>query len=770
MNLNIAILDMQPIDPPTGGGRLRLLGLYHGLGDDVEAHYVGTYDWRGPKFRRQMLSPTLEELVVPLTEAHFAAADALSKAANGGVVIDSAFHTQAHLSPDFVSAARKAAQAADVVVFSHPWIYPLVRDALDPANQLIVYDSHNVEGLLRMELLDDGATGTEVVRGVVEIEFEICHAAHLVLACSHEDRAAFMRLYGIPAGRIRLVPNGTFTRQLTPPTPEEKLAARKTLGIGKNPLAFFIGSNYGPNVDAARFIAATLAPALPQVNFAIAGGVCESLDRPLPANLRKAGLLSEEEKHVWLHAADIAINPMFGGSGTNIKMFDFMAAGLPIVSTQIGGRGIELARDDIVIADADKFSGAVAMVLAERDRAASTGAILRNKVDLNFSWERISADLGGLLRRWQTQLRRPRPYFSIVVPTYERHDSLTRLVERIAQQTWRDFELIIVDQSTELWPDRGRNSDIDLHYVHTDVRGAARARNRGADLARGEILAFIDDDCEPSLGWLDAARCAFSDERIAGLEGLITSNCEDSPEWRCVTNDGFEGIGFMTANFFVRTDVFHAVNGFDPAFEYPFREDTDLGWRVLELGPVPFCRDAWVYHPPQPRAVERESLMARSRFFESDALLLRKHPKKYLELFQRESQWAHNPYFWQHFLKGVGRHTVTLPREIRARIPARFREREYANWATEHALLDTEDFSSAAHRAQVVRMMATRCVTALYWSIFRREPDAAGLSYYVGEFSRGKPLHKIVRSMLKSDEFRKIRNSKMPNRRELRVR
>ena len=37
----------------------------------------------------------------------------------------------------------------------------------------------------------------------------------------------------------------------------------------------------------------------------------------------------------------MAINPMFGGSGTNIKMFDFMAAGLPTISTEIGARGIE---------------------------------------------------------------------------------------------------------------------------------------------------------------------------------------------------------------------------------------------------------------------------------------------------------------------------------------------------------------------------------------------------------------------------------------------
>ena len=46
---NVAVLDMQPIAPAVGGGRLRLLGLYHALG--VPTTYVGTYDWPGPGHR-----------------------------------------------------------------------------------------------------------------------------------------------------------------------------------------------------------------------------------------------------------------------------------------------------------------------------------------------------------------------------------------------------------------------------------------------------------------------------------------------------------------------------------------------------------------------------------------------------------------------------------------------------------------------------------------------------------------------------------------------
>ena len=69
-----------------GGGRLRLLGLYHALGPRVKTLYVGTYDWPGPGYRRQMLSSSLEELLIPLSAEHFAEARARSSAVGDRVL------------------------------------------------------------------------------------------------------------------------------------------------------------------------------------------------------------------------------------------------------------------------------------------------------------------------------------------------------------------------------------------------------------------------------------------------------------------------------------------------------------------------------------------------------------------------------------------------------------------------------------------------------------------------------------------------------------
>ncbi len=664
--LQVTVLDMQVIDPPTGGGRLRLLGLYHGLGPNVRARYVGTYDWPGPEFRRQDLSDGLEEILVPLSSAHFAAAERCATKLGGRGVIDLTFHRLAKLSEAYVAAAREAAASADVVVFSHPWIHPLVQDVLDRERQLVVYDAHNMEGLLRADLLDDGGPGTEVVRDVVAVEAILCRTADLVLACSHEDRDAFRRIYGIAADRIRLAPNGAFTEIIRPPAAEERTRLRRDYGVSDRPVAIFLGTNYGPNVDAARFIGDTLAPALPGIEFVVIGGAGDAV--PERAPVRTTGAVSETEKRAWLQLADIGINPMFGGSGTNIKMLEFMSAGLPVVTTPIGARGIETGGKAFLVADRAAFAKQLTAVAGNSELRHTLATAARAEAESHYSWERISLQVGRILSRHARRHRRA-PFFSVVVPTYGRHATLSRLVQRLADQSCRDFEVIVVDQTPQPWPDRDRIEGLDLHYVHTDVRGAVTARNTGASIASGSVIAFTDDDCEPSRDWLEAARQAFEQSEIAGLEGLILSDRLDDPDWRPVTNSGFEGT-FMTANLFIRTAVFHAVGGFDLRFDHPhFREDTDLGWRVQEVGTIPFSREAWVYHPPQSRALERESLAERSRFFEKDALLLLKHPTKYCELLDRERQWRHNPLFWEYFMRGVRTWGVDLPPALRSLVP-----------------------------------------------------------------------------------------------------
>jgi len=402
--LKVTVLDMQPIDPPVGGGRLRLLGLYHNLGNGIDTVYVGTYDWPGPGYRRHNLSETLEEIDVPLSKAHFKAAGELSESLGGKTAIDVAFHQQAFLSPEYVKVAREKAADADIVIISHPWVWPLAEDILDQNRQILVYDSHNVEGLLRTDLLDDGGgSGTAVAREVVRIEYELCCKADLIITCSHADRLLYGKLYDIPLDRIRVMPNGVFTETVFPADDKTQEKARNRCAVSRPHVAFFLGSYYHPNIEAAAFIARELSPVMTDTEFVIGGGAGEGLiangiDIKSKPNLRLEGALSEQDKRAWLSAADIAINPMFSGSGTNIKMFDFMAAGLPTVTTQTGARGI-MGEDGkhYVLATKQEFVKHIKALLNNSVQRARIGKNARDLVLENYSWERISPMLGDLL-------------------------------------------------------------------------------------------------------------------------------------------------------------------------------------------------------------------------------------------------------------------------------------------------------------------------------------------------------------------------------------
>ncbi len=671
--MRVAIVDIEPIDPPVGGSRIRLKGLFHALGPDVTATYVGAFHWRGPAARRFRHSPTLEEITIPFSEAHFLAVERLGALWDGTGMIDATFPRFGTLSPDFCREALAAIAGADVVVFSHPWLYAIGRAAIAAAaaagkRPLVLYDAHNVEGLLRRALLSGTEGGRQLADEAEALERALCEAADLVLCCSHEDRMIFVQRYGIPAAKTRLAPSGGFCADLAPPTAPAHAAARAALGLGRQPVALFIGNLFPPNVEAATFICDRLAPACPGVTFAIVGSCGDPLAErrapPLPPNVRLPGKVDEAAKQQWLAAADMAINPMFSGSGTNVKMFDFMAAGLPIATTPFGARGIDRT-DAFAMADAGGFAAAVAELAADRDRRREMGGRARALCENAFDWAMISAELGIVMRAHRPG-QGPAPTFSVVIPTLDRGEKLIRLLDLLAVQRERDFEVLVVDQSAAPVA-----LDLDLGFpltlIHSRVRGAARARNVAAAAARGSILAFTDDDCEPPEHWLSEARLVLEGTSFVGLEGRVYSDRLGDPAWRSVHNYGVEGAGFMTCNLFVRAETFHRLNGFDTAFDARhFREDTDFGWRLEAQGPVAFSERAFIYHPPWSRAIPRESEQARNQMFEVDALLMRKHPERYRACFLREGHWRRGAAFWEPFMRGVQRYGVSLPDYVRA--------------------------------------------------------------------------------------------------------
>jgi FkbM family methyltransferase len=666
----VLITDNQCIQPAVGGGRLRLLGLYRTLTEGIEATYVGTYDWRGPEYRELRLSRRLREIDIPQSPEHFVINEHLNALLPGKTIIDVTIPWLVWSSPALVEAVRKHAEEADVVIFSHPWMYGCVRDVVRGSEKLVIYDSQNCEAVLRAKLLGSNEFGTCLAKSVKWIEGLLCEESDLILACSDEDKQTFIEVYGVNPQKIIVVPNGVNVRAIRPASPTARARARQHLAV-EGFVALFIGSAYPPNIEAVGVILNQLAPANPEVTFLLVGGVSDrsivaAVAAHIPGNVRLLGVVSDAERDEAYAAANVAINPMFTGSGTNIKMLDFLAAGLPTITTPVGARGIHNRNQAcFIVDDSSRFSDWINELRHNTRLRTSLATESRKLAEETYDWRPISAQLGKLIieRCRAKSSHGSSPYFSVIIPSYERPASLKKLLGLLSRQVFADFEVVVVDQSaTPLEPGLLR-CNFALQYIHTTERGPAKSRNLGIQQAKGQVFAFTDDDCEPDIHWLANAYKHFQDEGIVGLEGLVESDTTDTERYRIVTNQGFEGIGFMTANFFIRRKVIDELGGFDERFERPFREDTDLGWRVSAYGQIPFARDVKVLHPAQPKDVQRESMGGRTRFFEYDPILFHKHPKRYLQLLKVEGHYARTPGFWEHFMRGIVRHTLDVPVE-----------------------------------------------------------------------------------------------------------
>jgi glycosyltransferase involved in cell wall biosynthesis len=87
------------------------------------------------------------------------------------------------------------------------------------------------------------------------------------------------------------------------------------------------------------------------------------------------------------------------------------------------------------------------------------------------------------------------PRVSIIIPTYNRSSIVPRAIESVLQQTWSDYELIVIDDgSTDDTHDRLQDYEGRIQYVYQANRGFSAARNAGVKLANGEWIAFLDSD------------------------------------------------------------------------------------------------------------------------------------------------------------------------------------------------------------------------------------------------------------------------------------
>lgn len=227
------------------------------------------------------------------------------------------------------------------------------------------------------------------------------------------------------------------------------------------------------------------------------------------------------------------------------------------------------------------------------------------------------------------------PAFSVVVPSAGPEAGVARLLDALARQTLprERFEIIIARDGAAISPGlRARLEALGARLVPHDRRsGPGAARNRGAALARGEFLAFTEDDCEPAADWL--ARAAARLDADPALDVLVGRTVK--PGGRAVHGQDESAPLYLPTSLFVRRALFERVGGyceafFEPAGNVYFREDSDFGF-TLEAAGARIAREdgALVTHPDEhARALDPLRWAQRHMM---DPLLARRHPRRFAE-------------------------------------------------------------------------------------------------------------------------------------------
>ncbi len=221
---------------------------------------------------------------------------------------------------------------------------------------------------------------------------------------------------------------------------------------------------------------------------------------------------------------------------------------------------------------------------------------------------RTHAQVNGATKRW--------PAVSVIVPTRNRAPYLRELLNALSAQVYPAdrFEVIVVDNSStdgteEVVHAAANDAVYPLRYLRKQDDGPAASRNRGAELATGEILAFTDSDCVPSPYWVRRAV-----EHLRPGVGVICGPIRPLPigrdepffQHQIHPVDREDGL-YATANVFYRRDAFLSVSGFrEDLRTYSWGQpvggdDTDLAWRVKHASyRSAFADDAFVYHQATP--------------------------------------------------------------------------------------------------------------------------------------------------------------------------
>lgn len=228
------------------------------------------------------------------------------------------------------------------------------------------------------------------------------------------------------------------------------------------------------------------------------------------------------------------------------------------------------------------------------------------------------------------------PLISVVVCTYNGAATLRECLAGVRGLRYPRFETIVVDDgSTDASAAIGR--ELGARVLSGPNRGLSAARNTGLHAARGELVAYLDDDASPDADWLSYLAAAFASTEHAAVGGPNLPPPDETGVAACVANAPGGPVHVLLTdtvaehlpgcNMAFRREALLAIGGFDPQFRVA-GDDVDVCWRLQQNGEtLGFHAAAMVWH--RRRTTIRRFWRQQRGYGKAEALLERKWPEKY---------------------------------------------------------------------------------------------------------------------------------------------
>ncbi len=203
------------------------------------------------------------------------------------------------------------------------------------------------------------------------------------------------------------------------------------------------------------------------------------------------------------------------------------------------------------------------------------------------------------------------PYFSVIIPVYNRPAEVEDLLRSLAEQSSKDFEVYLVEDGSTVRCDEVAsryNDRLDLHYHYKDNEGRSIARNYGIERASGNYFIFFDSDCVIPGDYFKILKAELEREYVDCFGGPDAASDDFSDVQKAInfsmtsflTTGGIRGGKVQLEKFVPRSfnmgysrKVWEKVGGFREMFS----EDIDMSTRVRQADfSIRLIRDAYVYH------------------------------------------------------------------------------------------------------------------------------------------------------------------------------